>query len=80
MVGGFGLATGAISDRAGAAALVSVWGGGTLSFGISPATLAGRVRGSGGERRTNALVLTDPKLFLTGPMFGISAGGTGRRS
>jgi len=41
---------------------------------------AGRVRGSGGDGRVDAVLLTDPELFLPGPMFGMSPGGIGGRS
>ena len=61
---------GATPNRSAAAARGSACGSGTDSFAAPVAKLLGRVRGSGGERLADA-------LFLTGPTFGMSAGGTG---
>lgn len=73
-------AAGNASDRPEVTGLGSPWAGGAVSFAAPLAMSAGRVRGSGGERLGDALLLNEPQLLHVGPAAGMSRGGTGGRS
>src|SRR5258708_4702532 len=60
------LAAGMPAARGVAAALGKTWDGGVLAFAAPLGRSARRMRGSGGDPRKDALLLTDPKLSLAG--------------